>query len=1104
MTTLAKYDTSKLPSDNELVTSRYMENIAAFKTSPLPANTKQATKLYGPAYFSAIKNKPYIFTKKSYPLIPYANSTGTNTIEIIKKNKKYQSFVWHTTTDKISEAVRWGIVKTYSVTGKAIAALGKYRQIAHERISEGYISNRHKQKLALLDYYQNRLEGLQQLESVVNSGCDTHDVIRALKHYQKSLQNAIADNKKNNQQAELSAFTNTFVGTQFSYKSCFNKMHNGISSRMQEVEEYLKWLQENNMQQATSATGMNSVLTFVKTQMISHLKEMQNLNQNISYSLKLGFAATRGDLNSCVIDALFAINEHQVDFHNPIIDDHHGIYHSENNRVCYDSSLQGLSQEQEKRALLAISFIEKMDVLDTTPEKPILHNNLGITRQNVSIAKATKWAGSDNPFVIAKRSVAFSARLIFGFASVVLAPITWPLKKLGSLLDVQWLSYPLRKLDSLATFDFDYEKPVKLVAHLLQKAARPAHVSLRARVGEFLHVAAENIWDIPRGLGDEGVQISLGLYNDVLNDLSDAYEPMEFSKLKQLINIQIADLEEDKKLRMDKIFGKHKVAEQQSVQQGQQLRLAVPAYLPDTGKKNVLHYAVTRGFNAFGNLFMRDIYEKHPFAGWIFTGAYALGGLSVLFPKAFAFLGPFSEAADKVGHAMAKSGFSTALASGFTLGKIFAGSYEFLLHGRKSWLVTGIKEVEQDPATAIVYTSAAVALGYALAYELDVPILSEHLREDIGTVWPVAAGFAGAKLSLLLFELFHSYDMADIEAEQLANQKIRVELRELYLKANPLEKDDTVIEEKIKQAFSKINKAKIIKGIKEHVKKMQERFEMVEFIEKNYQNLPYLSEKYKHQLVRQFERIFDATQVESLKKALYPVQQHSILRTTMNFIGGYPIAIFRLLAGLVSSLFTLNVQPVKSATSALTKKVGEDVLTVVNSAAQVIKSISSWLRIAGKAILDVPLNSILARSYTILFNKHHLSNLWYSLSARMDRGFEYARQLFKPLDVANHMVTSALPVATCLKTESTYKKLMQKTLIVNVAKKSESGRTSIIEPVSEQQKQVSHNGLTPTQQSTTRFTANNSETEANSDDGNDIASHSWDGSSRTSIAIQHK
>jgi len=94
-----------------------------------------------------------------------SHQNSAHHIKFITKNNKPQGFFWQTNASRLQEATRWGIVKTHSIKGGVISTLGRYRILAHQRVSKGMVSNSQGIKLKLLDHYQSRFEALQGLES---------------------------------------------------------------------------------------------------------------------------------------------------------------------------------------------------------------------------------------------------------------------------------------------------------------------------------------------------------------------------------------------------------------------------------------------------------------------------------------------------------------------------------------------------------------------------------------------------------------------------------------------------------------------------------------------------------------------------------------------------------------------------------------------------------------------------------------------------------------------------------------------------------------------------------------------------------------------------
>lgn len=103
-----------------------------------------------------------------------------------------------------------------------------------------------------------------------------------------------------------------------------------------------------------------------------------------------------------------------------------------------------------------------------------------------------------------------------------------------------------------------------------------------------------------------------------------------------------------------------------------------------------------------------------------------------------------------LGQALAKGDASEVIASAFTQAKLVALPLEFLMHGPDSWLGKAGKDFFRDPGRSVVSLSACYLIGYLLVYKVDVPVISHHLKSDLGTFPHPTLTFAGAKLGVIL------------------------------------------------------------------------------------------------------------------------------------------------------------------------------------------------------------------------------------------------------------------------------------------------------------------------------------------------------------------
>jgi hypothetical protein len=460
----------------------------------------------------------------SHP-VEYKKNWHDNSITLIFKKGEFDSFQWRIeSAEQLKEARRLGIIKTHSVTGQVIAALGQYRLGALERVKNGLVSNRYSLKEMLVTHYQDRFEALQEIESLVNSNVGQKKLQEALDAHVKAYKDKLTLLNK-----ALGATANqAFLKVDPNGVRC---MQEELESDIKHVEKFLSNSKEKSFQQAT---GINSVLTFVKTQMIRNLRQLQNHNQNITYSRKMSFAMTRGDLNSCIEDAEKIIEDYIAWPHDTVAADHQGRYENEQGMI-FDSAYHCSSAEEEQRALLAITFIEKENTLDLSDdEDPKVLTTTG----NVSLdkIKATKWQVGGGWLRVIASTLAWFANIAI---KLVVGIVEVPLTLFIEPLTFGHLKRFFNGVREIAT----YEIPVKnsrapqLVKQELLDETRRKPKTLGLRIRHFAVVAFKNTFeDMFYGVRDVYKQFSIHLFDSILNDANDALSEKDKPTLDGVID----------------------------------------------------------------------------------------------------------------------------------------------------------------------------------------------------------------------------------------------------------------------------------------------------------------------------------------------------------------------------------------------------------------------------------------------------------------------------------------------------------------------------------------------------------------------------------------
>jgi hypothetical protein len=1012
------YDKPNFPSSKTLLAIYNAKKLLHFKQNQ--GDSQKLLEIWPPSRVpGTLKNHKIEYRKEFY----------NPSLTLIYKQEKFDSFQWRASTDQMREATRWGIVKTQSVTGQVIAALGQYRLIALERINNGLVSNRYLLKDKLLSHYQERFEALQKIESLANRDCDAAMLEKIFIKYKKELQllrKKIAD-------ADNKDFDDVDP-------SGVQHIQREIDADIKYAEDFFENQKNKPLQQAT---GVNSFLTFTKTQMIRSLRHLQNHNQNITYTRKMSFAMTRGDLNSCIEDAEKIIEDYIAWPHDAVTADHHGRYKNENG-IIYNSSYHCASYHDEQRALLAISFIEKQNIMDFSyPKNPkiLARRKLGglqhTKETNLQQIKATKWSVAGGWTIALEKALAWIANIAI---KLVVGVIELPLTILIEPLTFGYVKGFFEWVREIATYEIPVENPnaPSLVdKELLEKTQRKPQ-TLGLRIKHFVVVAFKNTFeDLFYGIRDIYKQFSVHLFDSISDDYRDGK-----NKLPKLNDVIEASNDERKKIIDDARVIANDFQETLNVSSKE---FAEPLFVTDTGEFNdILNAGAADGVQAFAALYLHNIYAKHPFTSVLFSFTYVVGGLAVLAPHSVAFLSSqYIAYSQAMGHSMSKSPFTAAISSAITQAQMTSSLLELFLHGHESWMAKGAKEFERDPFTSLCYVGTALGLGYTL---LHMPGIGPVLKEDMGTFPPSSLVFVGAKLGLLVYELLMEHQELDLD-KTVSASKLRKYLTQIYCEAHG-SNDRVKMEEEVSgmmcailgadniQALRKACeelKAHTIKSIEnlpnhkcESFNQLLTQGKILDYLMQNQSHLPHFSAQTKHQWLQQLKAHFPADQARSLNKMFYPETMTSILRTTLKVIFSYPAYMVRVLAALISSIRWGNLKPLQSAGTDFGLKILKDLTRVGRAFNKFCKLGFLITRRLGKTLADVLVNSFLARTQALLMNSHSIANTGYAFSAAVDVNFEKARQLLStPVDAAVRVVTTSHPVDVNRKHILSYVKMMR-------------------------------------------------------------------------------
>lgn len=794
--------------------------------------------------------------------------TSDSKVQFISKNDKPYGVVWKTKPSKIKEAVRWGVIKPQSITGKVIATLGTSRAIAHAPIAKGMIGNSFTLKMKLLDLFQDRFEALEDIESLVNKENTIDDYNRVFDEYVRKIEE-IKDNLYHIFPSDESGFSTITL----------QQLQDDLETDKLRALEYKNLLNHNDLRTANRARGTESALEFVKQQMIFGLYELQGINQDNTFSLTRDFAFSRGNLNDIIEDSLKLINDHQPDLRNAVTQQHHGNFADNDDEfIYYDFSEDSLSPQQERDALLAISFIEGWDQVYEDPETHIFHVKNDSGDEVLETISATKWQTHRN-FGMFLKSIGY---YIYNTVAGIFVPTT------------PWQEQ-------------EWENPkFHLVATDLQLLATP-NEPLWKKIAKAFQFVGQMIKDTFHGVRDFGTGVALNLPSDLRNDWASVKNPASLSTTLTALNLQIQEINSIEGERLNSVLTE------------EQKEWLVQEHKPSTGKFATIDYSLssteyndllnslTKNLYDITSVFTHNVYSKDPIGGLIFSAAFIAGAGAIWAPTATsAILGQsyvhwFSTYSSFFGDTK----LLAALGAGSTQAQVAGIATDVLFNGPKSSIVTTAAQVIDNPLLVGAAVAATYGVGYLLVNGIagqTIPFLSEYLRESLGSVPETGYPVVGAKALLIMAEGF----------------------------AMP---QDTVTNDSEHSPAFKQLAISDLDVLDDEMK----RIVFASWLSQNRTQLTKLDRQQSFALSQQMDALFTPEQSKSLKKLLYPEKSSSIIFQLITIPLSYIPALLRIVFSFALTIAALAsnqdrpFQPIKRAFTDLWDKIKIDLTRIVTA-----------------------------------------------------------------------------------------------------------------------------------------------------------------------------
>jgi len=894
------------------------------------------------------------FTKKTI------SADVDQTLQLIEKNKHPHAFLWTTTPQKIKQGVRYGIIKPESITGQVIHTLGHYRMTATRRVAKGMVSNTQGVKIALLDIYQNRFEALQRLESLVNKKNEIKDYADAIRAYKAELIK-IRDT--------VSEDLDKLPLREKRYNNLANTIIADINEDILAAQTYLNYLGHGytSLQSANRARGNDSILEFVKRQMHRNLYELQGLNQSIVFS---NDGLTRGELNDYIEDARKVIDDHQPDMRDPVIEKHHGDFTNQwhpEKKITYEFSLDELSYEEERDALLAVSFIEGWDSVDYVNNKVI--NNKNKDKASLMTIYATKWDTHRD-----------GGRAIWEYlknwvVGIFISTRPWHegVKDDGAFLHAETLFQHTRE-----------------------------HHPLWMNVLHFGYGIYVLIKTMFAGVYDASLHLVVSLWEDLRDDWFATEALPSWDKVKEQAEREIKKIQHMENVELGKLFGKLNHNAIPDLPEERLGTLAETEFHLSSGEYNDICNAGAKAFGGFIDHFTHGLFAKDPVGGLSFTifGSLAMIGIASPELGKTLFGSDIVDTLDSFAKLVGSSITSKTLCGSFMIAQGPPLAIDALINGPSSTLLQNGQKFMDNPIPTVGLFAAAFGLGYLLAN--NIPAIHEELGSSKLLNYPVV----GIKFGVMGFYLVYTDD---------ANEYHSLEI--------PYAEMDAAIRKKIAVTYQ--DQPEHLKAAFD----LLERYQFIRWLNTHASMLPKLDAKTRSDISRHITKLYgDTDEAHSLQKLIKPVKERSIAYQLFSIPCTYIFTVFKI---IVSPIFSAAAwiaenpewqEPIKREVVTLLQEIREDLVRPIVASGAMLRALVSFVASNPKALFSV--FNMAAERVAVFIGEYSVSHTLYKeIAFSIHELYSRIGEFLFPARAAKSVV-SADPAATVYGVVGSYGKLL--------------------------------------------------------------------------------
>jgi hypothetical protein len=738
-------------------------------------------------------------------------------LNVVNRNQIYDTLVWTTTPQNIKKALRSGVFDHWPIQNplaKMIAQLGTYKKLVFNRsVEESYVVKHNVEKLAIVDFTQDCIELLQPLhfsinnyDSSVSPRKNLLSIIKKLETYEIELKKIKESNALTGAfYQNLYASVDPLVANIKAYKASLNVRVEQANAKIKEIS-----LEEMQAILRPYANPFN-----LPDLCLQHFMQIQ-LNAILNNAVEANYIASglfqdSSGLQKIITETQYiseSFSSDDVDYHNPI-SPQHAFEFSEGveagGLVTLDMRRFGFVPATKVALAKQVALIERIDSNgDLYKQTDLIRGFFGINwRGNVRApltwltngAKDIFGTGADVIYLIAK-SIYDGVKRAQGQKP---QPVNFP-SGTPSLLKTDLSENNYASLN--ANRKLYQVNPVTKIPHqsLIQQLYSGAAAIVKRYLIEPIvsvsHVIADELWhlktlrkiwyDATIGLKKVDETTIRLLLNERLNEKRANEAGNEISQ-QALIESYI------------ELSGNSLLTPYQDISktlEERKLKLpgtaVIPYHLTPDKPGDFINFVTNDLGRELVQFFSHEVYRGHPVAGLAFTLA-ASTAAPMIFPV-FMHNTTLAAIHKNISVPLAQTliGETSGLVSGVSTA-LLQGKITYLaldiFNGRNSLLNYGVKSLLENPVTATVVTAAAISFGYLIAYDLEIPYLSEKIAEETAKAsFPYfELGLTGAKFAAILVEgtlnLHHEqHQLSSEEFVDTAIDKMRTEIKAAMIK----------------------------------------------------------------------------------------------------------------------------------------------------------------------------------------------------------------------------------------------------------------------------------------------------------------------------------